>query len=223
MAVFDNFKQWVEKAFEKTQTNDEKVLDEQYQEQLDVEKPPEELFKQNILMGDTGRSEIVGNETASENVPPIVEDSVPARNIEQDQVASPEQSQNETNIPDFLKTDNDFGLNDDINTFNLAQSFSNSVDSSSTSDLGATQFNPTPVSNDFVSSSSIGVGSNSSSDPSDDINTDPNSDLSPVFDSDNTANSVNESASVGTSVGVTAFADDADIGDDVTYSLTSNP
>ena len=47
-------------------------MDEQYQEQLDVEKPPEELFKQNILMGDTGRSEIIGEETASEDVPPYL-------------------------------------------------------------------------------------------------------------------------------------------------------
>ena len=48
-------------------------------------------------------------------------------------------------------------------------------------------------------------------------------DISAVSDSDASANSVNESANVGDSVGVTAFADDADIGDDVTYSLTSNP
>ena len=33
----------------------------------------------------------------------------------------------------------------------------------------------------------------------------------------------NESASVGDSVGVTGFATDADAGDSVTYSLTSNP
>ena len=34
---------------------------------------------------------------------------------------------------------------------------------------------------------------------------------------------MNESAECGDSVGVTAFADDADIGDDVTYSLSNNP
>ena len=47
--------------------------------------------------------------------------------------------------------------------------------------------------------------------------------VSAVTDSDNTVNSVNESASVGDTVGVTAFATDADLGDTVTYSLTSNP
>jgi len=44
-----------------------------------------------------------------------------------------------------------------------------------------------------------------------------------VSDSDTSANAVNESANVGDSVGVTAFADDADVGDNVTYSLSNNP
>ena len=47
--------------------------------------------------------------------------------------------------------------------------------------------------------------------------------ISAVTDSDVAANSINESASVGNSVGVTAFAQDQDAGDSVTYSLTSNP
>ena len=55
--------------------------------------------------------------------------------------------------------------------------------------------------------------------------TDDNSEfsISAVTDSDVTANSINESASVGDSVGVTAFASDADASDSVTYSLTSSP
>jgi len=48
-------------------------------------------------------------------------------------------------------------------------------------------------------------------------------DISAVSDSDTAANAVNESANVGDSVGVTAFADDADSGDNVTYSLSNNP
>ena len=37
--------------------------------------------------------------------------------------------------------------------------------------------------------------------------------VSAVTDSDNASNEINESASVGDSVGVTAFATDADLGD----------
>ncbi|QMU60364.1 MAG: hypothetical protein GKR92_01100 [Gammaproteobacteria bacterium] len=221
MAVFDKFKQWVEKTFETTQSSNEQVLDEQYQEQIDVETPREELFKQNILMGDTGRSEIIGEETASENIATSADEFVPARNIEQEQGASSEQNQNEINIPDFLKADND----SDLNTANAAQPFSNDQDLSSVSGLDATQFNSTPVPNDFVSSSSVGTGSNFPGDSGNNIIPDPVpiSDLSPVYDSDTTANSVNESASAGTSVGVTAFADDPDSADTVSYSLSSNP
>ena len=55
--------------------------------------------------------------------------------------------------------------------------------------------------------------------------TDDNSEfsISAVSDSDAAANTINESASVGDSVGVTAFAQDQDAGDSVTYSLTTNP
>ena len=49
-------------------------------------------------------------------------------------------------------------------------------------------------------------------------------DVSAVTDSDNATNEVSESASVGASVGVTAFASDADgTNSDVTYTLSSNP
>ncbi len=55
------------------------------------------------------------------------------------------------------------------------------------------------------------------------INDDTNEfNVSAVTDTDAASNEVSESASVGASVGVTAFASDAD-GDAVTYSLTSNP
>ena len=47
--------------------------------------------------------------------------------------------------------------------------------------------------------------------------------ISATTDNDGTANSVAESASVGTAVGVTALASDADVTDTVTYSLSSNP
>jgi|GEM_PF-3199689 len=55
--------------------------------------------------------------------------------------------------------------------------------------------------------------------------TDDNSEfaISAVTDSDSTANSINESAAIGDTVGVTAFANDADDSDSVSYSLTSNP
>ncbi len=48
-------------------------------------------------------------------------------------------------------------------------------------------------------------------------------DISATSDNDGTANSVSESATVGTAVGVTALATDADVTDTVTYSLSSNP
>ncbi len=48
-------------------------------------------------------------------------------------------------------------------------------------------------------------------------------DISATSDNDGTANSVSESATVGTAVGVTALATDADVTDSVTYSLSSNP
>jgi hypothetical protein len=47
--------------------------------------------------------------------------------------------------------------------------------------------------------------------------------ISVTSDSDGSANQVSESASVGTAVGVTALASDADVTDTVTYSLSSNP
>ncbi len=47
--------------------------------------------------------------------------------------------------------------------------------------------------------------------------------LSAVSDSDAGDNAVSEDAAVGTAVGVTAFATDADATDTVTYSLSSNP
>ena len=44
----------------------------------------------------------------------------------------------------------------------------------------------------------------------------------PVVDSDATANFVNENSAVGTIVGVTAFADDLDATDSVSYGLDDN-
>ena len=46
--------------------------------------------------------------------------------------------------------------------------------------------------------------------------------ITAISDSDATADAVLENATVGTTVGVTAFADDADTGDSVTYSLDDN-
>ena len=46
--------------------------------------------------------------------------------------------------------------------------------------------------------------------------------VSPVIDADTTTNEINEVASIGDSVGVTAFAQDQDASDSVTYTLTSN-
>ena len=55
--------------------------------------------------------------------------------------------------------------------------------------------------------------------------TDDNSEFSigPVTDADNAENSVNENVSNGSVVGITAFSEDQDLGDGVTYSLSSNP
>ena len=47
-------------------------------------------------------------------------------------------------------------------------------------------------------------------------------DISGVFDLDQSPNEVSEDASVGTIVGITAFAEDLDAGDIVTYSLTDD-
>ena len=43
MAVFDSFKNLIEKAIQKIQPGDEKILEEQSQEQVNIETPREEL------------------------------------------------------------------------------------------------------------------------------------------------------------------------------------
>ena len=48
-------------------------------------------------------------------------------------------------------------------------------------------------------------------------------DVGPVGDDDAAANRVDENAAVGTAVGVTALATDADVSDDVTYSILAGP
>ncbi|MBO6919294.1 MAG: cadherin repeat domain-containing protein [Rhizobiaceae bacterium] len=47
--------------------------------------------------------------------------------------------------------------------------------------------------------------------------------ITAISDTDGSGNSVTEGASVGTAVGITAFASDADATDTVSYSLSSNP
>ncbi|MBO6919903.1 MAG: cadherin domain-containing protein, partial [Rhizobiaceae bacterium] len=47
--------------------------------------------------------------------------------------------------------------------------------------------------------------------------------ITAISDTDGTGNSVTEGASIGTAVGITAFASDADATDTVSYSLSSNP
>jgi protocadherin Fat 4 len=47
--------------------------------------------------------------------------------------------------------------------------------------------------------------------------------ITAISDTDGTGNTVTEGASVGTAVGITAFASDADATDTVSYSLSSNP
>ncbi|MGH1407794.1 MAG: cadherin repeat domain-containing protein, partial [Rhodomicrobiaceae bacterium] len=47
--------------------------------------------------------------------------------------------------------------------------------------------------------------------------------ISAISDTDASANGVSESAAIGTAVGITALATDADVTDTVTYSLSSNP
>ena len=47
--------------------------------------------------------------------------------------------------------------------------------------------------------------------------------LAHIVDTDTNSNSVSELAGIGDVVGITAFSEDLDIGDDVTYSLSNNP
>ncbi len=47
--------------------------------------------------------------------------------------------------------------------------------------------------------------------------------ISAVRDNDGSDNAVSEGATIGTAVGITALATDADVGDSVTYALSSNP
>ncbi|MCG8002760.1 MAG: cadherin domain-containing protein [Candidatus Thiodiazotropha lotti] len=47
-------------------------------------------------------------------------------------------------------------------------------------------------------------------------------DISPVSDTDGTADAVDENSAIGTTVGVTAFANDSDVTDSVSYSLDDN-
>jgi hypothetical protein len=47
--------------------------------------------------------------------------------------------------------------------------------------------------------------------------------ISAISDNDGTGNTVTEGASVGTAVGITALASDADVTDTISYSLSSNP
>ncbi|MFK7816948.1 MAG: hypothetical protein AB8B92_11495, partial [Gammaproteobacteria bacterium] len=222
MAVFDKFKQWIDKALEKSQPNDGNVLDEQYQEQVDVERPPEELFKQNILMGDTARSEIVGQETASEDNINNQNDGVQSKAPEQEQVAFPEPSQNEANIPDFLKQDGNINPNDDDIALSAESSFV-SVNPIVNDDSEAVAANVSASSSVGDNGSSDSSGSNNTGNPEDPENPGPgsNSDVSPVVDANITDNEINESASIGASVGLTAFAFDADGGDSVTGRATS--
>ncbi len=224
MAVFDKLKRWVEKALEKTQSNDEKVLDEKYQEQLDVEKPPEELFKQNILMGDTARSEIIGQETVSEDTINNYSEDVLSRSIssEQDQVVFPEPIQNEVNIPDFLKQDNNV-ISDENDTARIGEISFGNVNPISNDDVEITSDATPSITASFESiGSSVPLASNgpnitSSPDPASNAN------VSPVVDANISANKINESASIGELVGLTAFAFDTDGSDSVTYSLSNNP
>ena len=46
--------------------------------------------------------------------------------------------------------------------------------------------------------------------------------IGPISDADNSDNKVDENASVGTTVGITAYADDADAGDSVSYTLSDS-
>ena len=47
--------------------------------------------------------------------------------------------------------------------------------------------------------------------------------ISALLDSDGSDNTVSEGATIGTAVGITALATDVDVGDTVTYTLSSNP
>ena len=51
---------------------------------------------------------------------------------------------------------------------------------------------------------------------------DNNTNIGPISDGDTTPNQVEENSAVGTSVGIIASAIDADIGDNVTYTLSDD-
>ena len=62
----------------------------------------------------------------------------------------------------------------------------------------------------------------SSSESEEDDPTDETNEVSSISDSDGSANEVTENAAEGTTVGITAYASDADSGDTVSYSLTDD-
>ena len=120
------------------------------------------------------------------------------------------------------------GTNSDV-TYTLSSNPGNAF--SIDADTGEVTVND-PSALDFENASSMQIevtatsedGSTSSETFNIAINDADEFDVSAVTDTDAATNEVSESASVGASVGVTAFASDADgTNSDVTYSLSSNP
>ncbi|MGI9227709.1 MAG: hypothetical protein ACR2PU_02850, partial [Gammaproteobacteria bacterium] len=123
MAVFDVFKQWAGKVLDKAQPSEEKILDELYQDQITPDSPREELFKQNILMGDTTRSDRVGEEVVSEETAAQVDENLRPREVQSDSTITSKEDQG--NIPEFLKLNRNTNSNNRPESINNAQSFSN--------------------------------------------------------------------------------------------------
>ncbi len=219
MAIFDAFKQWTEKVLDKVQSNDEKILEELYQDQINSDFPREELFKQNIFMGDTTRAERVGEEVASEETSASVDEGIKPREIQSNTFNNSEAGHD--NVPEFSELNRTTNSNNNFESSNNIQSFSNNG-FVSPSDLNSdTQLNPVSALLNEYDSPFTTDGISQGIEPNPGGNAPSNSNISPVVDANVSDNIVSESAPVGAVIGVTAFAFDSDGSDSVSYSLAS--
>ena len=80
MTFFDKVKQWLGDKADAGLSSEEQQLENSNQDPLRVDSPEEELFKQNILMGDTERSEREGDQPKVEEISPHTNDDVTNKN-----------------------------------------------------------------------------------------------------------------------------------------------
>ncbi len=218
MAVFDVFKQWADKLIN-NKVGDEKALEELYQDNVNVETPREELFKQNIFMGDTTRPEHISEEDTSEPAAFHPDESLALRQI--DSINDKAADLNDSPNPEYSNFDSNSNSANNSNTNSITFPSTNDANIDTSDTFAATQLNPTPAFNEYNAPFTTNGSPGANLDPNDN-DTSVNSNLSPVVDADATDNSVNETSSVGDVVGVTALASDADASDTVSYSLSDD-